>query len=403
MSALRSCLGVAAGLAIAMLASSGFAMDCGMNTGKPASGEPIPIGAIVTASGVADISSGAKGAQTYFQCVNENGGINGRPVKYVIEDDQSRPDKAAELAKKIVEDEKVYAMVGSSSLVDCIATAQYYEQSGIISLMAGGVAPQCFNARNIATLNAGPRYGLIGAAKYAIEKLGAKHIACPQPTVPGADWACAGIEALAKKAGVGYSHFTFDQASADNDSLVQQILATGADTTIYLGSVPTFVPFLAAAEHADVGGKLLILTPSPMYNAGIPKAIGPYWNNNFWVDIEFGPTDAVNADTDNYLAVMKAYGTEVDSLGQGGYLAAKMVVDALLKLDPAKIDRQAVAEAIQGIQHYKNAMLCDEWSFGPKDATARLGNRAGWIAQMSDNQWKVNQGCVAVDADLISQ
>lgn len=400
---IKSAAAAALGLAISMMASSAFAVDCGMSSGKPATGEPIPIGAIVTASGVGDISSGAKGAKAYFQCVNDNGGINGRPIEYSIEDDQTRPDKAAELAKKLVDDKKVYALVGSSSLVDCIATAQYYEQSGLISLMAAGVAPQCFNATNIATLNAGPRYGLIGVAKYAIEKLGAKHIACPQPTVPGADWACAGVEALAKKSGVKYSHFTFDQQSADADSLIQQILQTGADATTYLGTPPTFVPFLAAAERADVGGKLKILTPSPMYAAGMPAAIGPYWNDRFWVDIEFSPTDLPGADTENYVAVMKAYDTELESLGQGGYLAAKMVVDALLKLDPAKIDRAAVTEAIQGIQGFKNDMLCAEWSFGPKDATSRLGNRAGWIAQMTNDQWKINEGCVAVDEDLISK
>lgn len=404
MNLVKICAAAACGLAFSMLASSAFAaVDCGMNTGKPATGEPIPIGAIVTASGVGDLSIGAKAAEAYFKCVNDNGGVNGRPIAYSYEDDQTRPDKAAELAKKLVDDKKVYALVGGSSLVDCIATAQYYEQSGVISLMAAGVAPQCYNAKNIAPLNAGPRYGLIGAAKYAIEKLGTKHIACPQPTVPGADWSCAGIEALAKKYGVAYSHFTFDQQSADNDSLVQQIVQTGADTTIYLGTPPTFVPFLAAAERADVGGKLKILTPSPMYNAGMPEAIGSYWNDKFWVDIEFGPLDAANADTANYVAVMKAYNTPLDSIGQSGYLAADILVKALLKLDPAKIDRASVTGAIQGVQDYKNDMLCAPWSFGPKDAVAHLGNRAGWIAQMTDDKWKVNAGCVSVDADLISK
>ena len=97
------------------------------------------LGAIVTASGAADISNGANGAKAYFDCVNANGGINGRPIAYSMDDDQTRPDKAAEIAKKMVEDNKVVALVGSSSLVDCIATAQYYDQSGIISLMDQGV------------------------------------------------------------------------------------------------------------------------------------------------------------------------------------------------------------------------------------------------------------------------
>jgi hypothetical protein len=115
-------------------------------------------------------------AQAYFDCVNANGGINGRPIDFKMEDDQTRPDKAAELAKKLVEDHKAVALIGSSSLVDCIATAQYYEQTGIVSLMAGAVAPHCFAGRNIAMMNAGPRYGGLGVVKYAVEKLGARAI-----------------------------------------------------------------------------------------------------------------------------------------------------------------------------------------------------------------------------------
>ena len=80
-----------------------------------------------------------------------------------------------------------------------------------------------------------------------------------------------------------------------------------------------------------------------------------------------------------------------------------MAVQAMLKLDPAKIDRASVTEAIQGIQGYKSDLLCGEWSFGPKDATARLGNRSGWIAEISGGDWKVNPGCVATDDALISK
>ena len=34
-------------------------------------------------------------ADAYFKCVNANGGINGRPVKYLMADDQWKPNMAA--------------------------------------------------------------------------------------------------------------------------------------------------------------------------------------------------------------------------------------------------------------------------------------------------------------------
>src|SRR5882724_7539160 len=73
---------------------------CGLNNGKPATGEPIPIGSINGITGPDDFSASARAADAYFKCVNANGGTNGRPIKYLIADDQWRPDVAAQVATK---------------------------------------------------------------------------------------------------------------------------------------------------------------------------------------------------------------------------------------------------------------------------------------------------------------
>ena len=72
---------------------------CGLNNGKPATGAPIPIGAIVGKTGPDDFSASSQAAAAYFKCVNANGGINGRPIEYTIADDQWNPEVAA-LARK---------------------------------------------------------------------------------------------------------------------------------------------------------------------------------------------------------------------------------------------------------------------------------------------------------------
>ena len=72
---------------------------------------------------------------------------------------------------------------------------------------------------------------------------------------------------------------TFDQTSADNDSLVAQIMETGADATVYVGSPVAMPPFLAAMENADAGATMKVLAPSPVHNPMIPEAVGPCWND----------------------------------------------------------------------------------------------------------------------------
>ena len=104
---------------------------CGLSNGKKASGEPIQIGAIVGKTGPEDFSSSARAADAYFKCVNANGGINGRPIAYTVQDDTWNPEVAAQAASKLVKDTKVVGMVGSSSFVECGANNKLYEAEGV--------------------------------------------------------------------------------------------------------------------------------------------------------------------------------------------------------------------------------------------------------------------------------
>ncbi len=120
--------GVIVGAAMALATASGASAaepKCGLSNGKAASGQPIEIGAIVGKTGPADFSGSAQAAAAYFACVNANGGINGRPVHYSVEDDQWNPETAAQVAAKLVNDTKVVGMVGNSSFVECAANAKF--------------------------------------------------------------------------------------------------------------------------------------------------------------------------------------------------------------------------------------------------------------------------------------
>ena len=58
---------------------------------------------------------------------NANGGINGRPVNYIVEDDAWSPEQAAQVGAKLVNDDQVVAMVGNTSFVECAANAKLYD------------------------------------------------------------------------------------------------------------------------------------------------------------------------------------------------------------------------------------------------------------------------------------
>src|SRR5215813_3521317 len=53
---------------------------CGLGNGQKATGTPLTLGAIVTKQPGTDFTGITGISQAYFSCVNDNGGINGRPI-----------------------------------------------------------------------------------------------------------------------------------------------------------------------------------------------------------------------------------------------------------------------------------------------------------------------------------
>jgi branched-chain amino acid transport system substrate-binding protein len=82
--------------------------------GGPATGEPIKVGfpAGLTGSSAAPADSEIKGAQLQVDWINANGGINGRPIELIIGDDQSDVSTMAAVMTKMIEQDKVFALIG---------------------------------------------------------------------------------------------------------------------------------------------------------------------------------------------------------------------------------------------------------------------------------------------------
>src|SRR5246127_682903 len=65
--------------------------QCGTKPGVAATGTPIVLGAIATNQPGTSFTDIPNMANAYFACVNANGGVNGHPVKLIIETEQTNP------------------------------------------------------------------------------------------------------------------------------------------------------------------------------------------------------------------------------------------------------------------------------------------------------------------------
>ena len=396
-------------VAAAALLASGAAMAqakpvCGLNNGKAASGEPIALGAVVGKTGPDDFSASALASQAYFKCVNANGGINGRPVELTIVDDQWNPEVAAQAAAKLVKDRKVLAMVGSSSFVECGVNAKLYAQEDVMVIAGVGVPRECFFAKNYVPVNAGPRVSATVVAMYAAQTYKAKKMVCVIPNIPSlGNWACDGAKDWGKANGVDVDVLAIDPGSPDATSTMLQAAAKKPDAIILNVPKGIMVPMLAAAEQQGLAKKIHFVSSTPAYNFDVPKAIGAAWNGNFDIHLEFMPVESAGADNLNWKATMEAFGSKSDprdSFAQAGYLAARIVTEALLKMDPKNIDRASVSAALRNVKGFKSDILCRQFYVG--DGARHNANSSGPISQVSGNGFKqVSNGCLmAADPEL---
>ena len=174
--------------------------QCGAKPGAKATGTPINLGAIVTKQAGTDFTDAPNAAKAYFDCVNANGGINGHPIQYFIETEQTQPAQIEAALNKLVNSDHVVGMVGSMSILECTVNHTTWEKLGFYEIGAG-VAPECNSTPNSTTINMGPRYSSDGAVQYALSQHVSK-ILFDNPQLPNIGYIVQGVKAVAQAAHV---------------------------------------------------------------------------------------------------------------------------------------------------------------------------------------------------------
>ncbi len=371
---------------------------CGATTGKAATGEPIVIGGIVSVTGPDNFSSSGLAAAAYFKCLNANGGVNGRPIKYQMEDDGWNPEQSSQVAAKLIRDQKAVALVGNMSFVDCGANQGIYEKEDIMVIAGVGVPRDCFFQKNYAPTNAGPRVSNTKAVMDVAQTYPGKikRVVCIAPNIPNlGEWSCSGAVAWIKKQGGDGKIITFDPGSLDATSVVLEAMTFKPDVISVGTPKGLAVPILAAAEEQGLADKVHFTGPASLYNPDFPRAIGKYWDGKVTVDMELNAADAGTPDMLNWLAVMDKYGQASDprdTFSQAGYLAARVTAETLLKMDAAKIDRKSVTAALRNIKRFESDMWCSPWYVG--DGPRHNANHAGPVSFVKDGKLVAKPVCI---------
>ncbi|OGR16025.1 MAG: branched-chain amino acid ABC transporter substrate-binding protein [Desulfobacterales bacterium GWB2_56_26] len=112
-------------------------------TAAPVWAENIKIGALLAVTGPASFLGGpeARTLEMLVEEANAKGGINGNKIELLVKDTAGNPEKAISLAKQLLEEDKVLAVVGPSSSGETMSVKKIFEdaQTPLLSCAAAEV------------------------------------------------------------------------------------------------------------------------------------------------------------------------------------------------------------------------------------------------------------------------
>lgn len=107
-------------------------------------GGPIRVGVYMDLSGQTSAfgSSSVEGLRMATDEINASGGVLGRQVELVIEDDQGRPEQAATVVTKLINQDKVVALIGEVASSNSLAAAPIAQRAKIPMITPSSTNPK---------------------------------------------------------------------------------------------------------------------------------------------------------------------------------------------------------------------------------------------------------------------
>ena len=143
---------------LAGLLVAGTMFSSGQTALAAASGDPIEIGVIIGLTGPNAVAGNdALGAmQIAVEEANAAGGVTGRPLELIVEDNEGRPKAGVEAANKLADFDQVPVAVGGYSSAIALPVGQVFNKKGIVWVTDAttnklkSVGPYLFNTAGIA-------------------------------------------------------------------------------------------------------------------------------------------------------------------------------------------------------------------------------------------------------------
>jgi branched-chain amino acid transport system substrate-binding protein len=381
---MKARLSVAAAAILALAAGTAMAQSQGVSK------DEITLGSIQDLSGpLAGFGKQVRlGMMLRVDEANEQGGVNGRKLTMTVEDSGYDPRRAVLAAQKLVNQDKIFAMIGHIGTAQNMAAMPVQFQKNVINFFPVTAARQMYDPFHRLKYSFAATYYdqmKLATPKLVKEKGAKKVCAMYQDDEFGLE-VFRGAEDGLKSMNMAFAEVTtFKRGATDFSSQMQKLASSQCDMVVLgtiiretiggiatarkLGFNPTFLGSSAAYTDlihklggAPMNGLYATMTVQHPY---LDEASQPirFWANKYKTKFNEDPT------------VFSVYGyTAVDSFIRAATKAGNnLTTDSFIKA----MDSMTIPPDIFGSA---------EMTFGPQK---RLGSNATRMSQIQDGRWKV--------------
>lgn len=291
------------------------------------------------------------GATAYIDKVNAAGGVNGRKIKLISYDDGYEPEQTAAMTRKLIEQDKVFALFGYVGTPTSAAAIPFATKMGVpyIAPFTGAEALRNPVQRLVFNVRASYFDEAEGMVERLTNDLGIKKIGVFIQDDGYGNAGKAGVSRALNKRGlslVGEGKYT--RNTTDVDAGLAALKAANPEAVVMVGAYKACAAFIKKARASGFNPKFLNV--SFVGTSNFINEAGSAGEGVYITQVMPSPFDDASAIVKQYQTVLKKADkkSEFDFTSLEGYVDAVVLVEALSKAG-SNLTRASFLSAFDGL------------------------------------------------------
>ena len=326
------------------------------------------------------------GMQMRADEANESGGINGRKVKFIAEDSGYDPKKGLLAAQKLVQQDKIFAMVGTIGTAVNLATFPTLFDNGVMNLFPLTAARQMYEPLEKLKFSfAAPYYNqmVLGTRWIAKERGAKKFCAIYQDDDFGTE-VLQGAEEGLKGMNMSFAEVTsFKRGATDFSAQVAKMKAADCDTVVLGTIIRETIGTIGTARK--MGWNPNFIGSSAAYTDLIHKLGGKAMDGLYamhQVSVPYSD-DSSKAVRDWFASYKTRFNEEPGLFSAYGYAAMDMFVQTAKKTGQ-NLTTDSFIKTLESTTFPSDIFGGPEYKFTPKQ---HLGNDKSRVGKIENGRW----------------